>query len=201
MPILIDKKLLFIHIPKTGGSYIEWEFKFNYHESSLFSTTNDRYESNGIKFHLQHLNYSTILNENFFKEKYISDFYKFTFIRNPYTRSLSEYFWRFGHSTFDPENFHEFVIRNYIDPKFDHYLPQSFYFDVKYDFIGKYETLEIDLCRLYKFLGINEEISNIKRNVSNFDKNDLIFNINRNTLDVMNELFKDDFILGNYEKI
>lgn len=201
MPIIPNKKILFIHIPKTGGSYIEWEMRMNYHEDYLFSTTDDGIHSNKVHFHLQHMNFQTIVNEKFLEFDYIDSFFKFTFIRNPYTRTLSEYFWRYGLNEFDSEKFHLFVIDNYMNPVDAHFLPQSFYFDIEYDFVGKFESLKDDLQSLYNILNIEYSISDDRRNISKFNKRDLIPNIDKKTIQTINKLFESDFKLGNYNKI
>jgi hypothetical protein len=202
MPIIPDKKILFIHIPKTGGTYIYWELPgFGYSEDNIFSTTEKGIYSDDVHFHLQHMNYSTILTKGFLTEEYLKPFFKFTFIRNPYTRILSEYFWRLNLNTFDADKFHEFVIDRYLCPKDAHFLSQMFYFDIEYDFIGKYENLIEDLKKIHDILNISHEISPIKRNVSSFNKSELIYMINASTINIINELFDAEFEFGKYEKI
>lgn len=201
MPVIIEDKILFIHIPKTGGSFIEWELQMGYNEKNLFSTTEIGIYSDSIHYHLQHLNFTTIVKEGYFESDYLKKFFKFTFIRNPYTRILSEYFWRLNPNTFDTDKFHEFVIDRYLCPKDAHFLSQMFYFDIEYDFIGKYENLIEDLKKIYDVLNISREISPINRNISKFNKNELIYMINASTINIINEVFALEFELGNYEKI
>ena len=80
MPYNDKKKIIFLHIPKTGGTTIERLFNINLFHSSR----PDERPS------LQHLT-CNMLCEKMGKSKYDS-YYKFTFIRNPWARILSTYF-------------------------------------------------------------------------------------------------------------
>lgn len=200
MPIL-KNKLLFIHIPKTGGTFIESSFNLNKSDPYLYNATNFVFFNN-IQFALQHLNYTAIVEKNLIEKNKLNSMYKFTFIRNPYTRALSEYF--YSNQTvevFNEDIFHEFVVNRFITPQYDHHLPQSFYFDIKYDFVGKFENLISDLKQLCKNVNISINIPTEKINASRFDKNELVDKIKPETIDVINEVFSDDFDLGNYNKL
>lgn len=203
MPILKDKKVLFIHIPKTGGTYVENQFKINHSlENLLLTGHNDSIKINEINFHLQHLNFSLIVEKGYYSSEFLNSCYKFTFIRNPYTRTLSEYFFiNRNLSKFDPDVFHKFVKMHYSIPKQCHCLSQNFFFDIKYDYVGKFETLVTDLKEISKLSGLNYEIQDVKINCSKFNKNELISLIRPDTIMLINDLFKEDFKLGNYDII
>lgn len=94
MPIDIDKKILFIHIPKTGGTTIE-KIIFNLslknteeNYKKLFGRKNN---NDGSVIQYQHLTYNEIINNYDFN---LDKFYKFTFVRNPYDRIVSEFFYQ-----------------------------------------------------------------------------------------------------------
>ena len=44
-------------------------------------------------------------------------------------------------------------------------------------------------------------MGNVNELISKFNKRDLISNIDKKTIQTINELFENDFKLGNYEKI
>jgi hypothetical protein len=92
MPISHKHKAIFIHIPRTCGSSIEKAL-------GIYGLKNDGVNTPcpeilfGItrKVYLQHLTILEIkdrINKGMFEE-----YFKFTFIRNPYDRIISEYFW------------------------------------------------------------------------------------------------------------
>ena len=95
MPYYREKDILFIHIPKTGGTVIEDELKEIYEQSLWCRLPNKNiilpYPANNVS--PQHLYYSTILkykkelNINFDKVKV------FSIVRNPYDRIISDLLW------------------------------------------------------------------------------------------------------------
>lgn len=90
MPIiqLNDKYVLFIHIPKTGGASIEQAFR-NFGKVSMFDArhNNPNFHCSPQHFHLAPL--KRLLPFDLF-------LYKFTIVRNPFSRLVSEYRMRFG---------------------------------------------------------------------------------------------------------
>lgn len=101
MPILHNKKLIFVHIPKTGGTSIENALDIQTHQEFFgfqrcgecmpeilekFSIE----ERNKIKYttpqHLTALQLKTIFGDTTFNK-----YQKFTIVRNPYDRLVSEY--------------------------------------------------------------------------------------------------------------
>jgi chondroitin 4-sulfotransferase 11 len=130
-------KFIYIHIPKTAGVSIYNVFKSK--------------EQNHKKL-------------DFYEEKYIKDYFKFAFVRNPWDRFLSSYFYfkkggrGLGHDFHSQEivlkysNFRHFVYnfkfekQNFKSP---HFLPQSNWThnsrrELLLDFVGRYENLQDD---------------------------------------------------------
>lgn len=87
MPIDTAKKLLFIHIPKTGGSSIEKALELHPHQVS----DANKYLS-GTGKHLQHLTFSEMLKLD--RSEEINSCRKFCIIRHPIDRFYSEFRWR-----------------------------------------------------------------------------------------------------------
>lgn len=205
MPICRNKNVIFIHIPKTGGTYIERDFNFIYSKENAY-TVEDIVIYKNIPFQYQHLNCSLMVKNNILNEIDVNSFYKFTVVRNPYTRLLSEFMWKTWFETFNPEIFHDFLYSNIINPKLTdpeciHFLPQSFYFDVKYNNIIKFETLKQDLSNVYNELNIQKKPSNKKINCSRLKKVDLVPEIKNKTINLINHVYKSDFELGNYDML
>lgn len=87
MPIDIIRNLLFIHIPKTGGSSVE--SALNLHPNQV----DDAHEFlSGTKDHLQHLTFSEISDR--LEYDVVLKCKPFCIIRNPLHRFYSEYKWR-----------------------------------------------------------------------------------------------------------
>ena len=81
----LSKKLIYIHIPKTGGTTIE-----DYMERINKPIIKGGY---GVlrKIVYQHFDYKDYIK--FFGNDLFDEFKKFSIVRNPYSRIISEYYW------------------------------------------------------------------------------------------------------------
>jgi hypothetical protein len=77
------KKFIFLHIPKTGGSSIE-KALCRYSNKKVY-----KIPGNGIGLPGKHYKIKTIKNE--YGTDMLNDYFKFTFIRNPFDRAVSFY--------------------------------------------------------------------------------------------------------------
>jgi len=89
MPISINYKAIFVHIPKTGGRSVNSMLKLRQHQDVTRS-----YFGVELGLVLTHLTISQIKSR-----MDIGEYYVFAFVRNPYTRILSEYNWRMRNRT------------------------------------------------------------------------------------------------------
>lgn len=219
-------KLVFLHIPKTGGTFIEKKLQI----------LNKRYDKRIFGGH-----YSINLYNEEFK-----NFIFFCVVRNPYNRLLS--FWlmiqkdksifknKFMNKFNNPTNFTDFINKLYIlfknknlpwlnysgkdldiylsnsYPLYVHIYPQYLYLidhdkniKVKNNCILKYENLDKD------FKNFNDLYFNDNKDVYSFFNNNIYKNINikkdydiknkfPNLIDKIYEIYKDDFIYFNYDK-
>ena len=84
MPLFLNNKLLFLHIPKTGGTSIEKFLVSHGYDISFFTSTGSIY----INGHTpQHCTFKEIKELNLIDEK----FKIFTVVRDPVGRVISEY--------------------------------------------------------------------------------------------------------------
>tara|TARA_B100001057_G_C22815998_1_gene937454 strand:- start:79 stop:522 length:444 start_codon:yes stop_codon:yes gene_type:complete len=93
MPYYKEKKLLFIHIPKTGGTTIEDSIKGNTPQTLYSGPTNPLLDFPYNQKSLQHQFYTTIYK---FRDKLDLNFDNikiFSVVRNPYDRIISDLFW------------------------------------------------------------------------------------------------------------
>ena len=199
MVLCHDKKCIFIHIPKTGGTSVEQFIKDNDRNTLLFiGVRNNR--------SLQHLMARELkLTIPYIYKKY----YKFSIVRNPYDRLLSEYYWnptvnlayKSGKSKKD------FLIsisnivknKNYFSNIYnDHFIPQYDYLHhnnkLLVNQLFKYEDLEWVSSYLKKKLNIKRDFpylnkTTIKKEEWNDEEKEIIYN-----------LYKNDFIFFGYEK-
>lgn len=145
-------KCVFIHIPKAAGQSIE-NFFLNLHGLSweqrapLLLRFNPEPQKGPQR--LAHLTMSEYLNYGYLDKHKFYNFFKFSFVRNPWARLVSEFNYREHHKKM---SFKEFVIKgfpiknNYSDV-YRHIIPQyNFLYDDSgkclVDFIGKFENLQ-----------------------------------------------------------
>ncbi|MBA3705725.1 MAG: sulfotransferase family 2 domain-containing protein, partial [Bacteroidetes bacterium] len=100
MPINHKYEIIFIHIPKTGGTSIESFFEMTQPDNFCFY----RWDKDQIGFLEEHKGLSNSEKMNYEPQHYplevlkdlvkgYNNYFKFSFTRNPYTKLLSEYYW------------------------------------------------------------------------------------------------------------
>lgn len=212
--IFFKKKIIFIHVPRCGGTTIEknlWKNEFNKDfdfdmsdEKHLLQGFVDKYRNKYQYDGLQHLTFHNI------KKIYPAEsqnYFKFSFIRNPYSRIASTYA---GVMTFrkDLRNFlvvyKDTSFKNFLhlikNNLHTHWLPINMFFSENdLDFIGRFENFDNDLDKLKNLTNINL----IKKNFSgdlNFSEkfNYLKFYEDNECIDLVNEIYKKDFDRFNY---
>ena len=174
MPFILDHNLLFVHIPKTGGSSIEKKFDIDKQKrDECFSYTEQLY--NNIIFAPQH--FTPDLIEKHYPELY-NKCKKFTVVRNPYTKMISEFIYREGE--FTPDKFHNFVKRIPLQIT-DHNLPQKRYFNnnIFYSQVLRFEHLKSGFEILAESNNFSPSLPH--ENKSNINTSELVSEIKRET--------------------
>ncbi|MBT8052304.1 MAG: sulfotransferase family protein [Gammaproteobacteria bacterium] len=155
---------LFVHIPKTAGQSVEQFFMNQLHldwnedrEALLLQGNEDR--TRGTE-KLAHLSASEYVDDGYIGREDFSALFKFSFVRNPWERILSEYRYR---NYFQHRSFRDFVLNKLPQPGWDdqyrHVMPQ---YDMLHDrqgnllvdFIGRFESLQQDFDRICERLDI-----------------------------------------------
>lgn len=178
--IRTDKKFIYIHIPRTAGNSIA---------SIDFVKING---SEKISFYKQQLEYGIIPGKTF------DDFFKFTFVRNPYDRLVSAYFYFFPEKTKD--DFNNFVL-NELNLKELLFQPQYTFLcdenkNLLVDFVGKFENLDADWRKICNRVGAEyQELPILKPS----EHDDYTTYYNEELRQFVKEVYKDDFELFNYE--
>ena len=119
--------ILFIHIPKTGGTNIEQNLKKKCNQTVFSEWKNDLLPSPYNNVSLQHQTYMTIYN---YKNELNIDFENiktFAIVRNPYDRIISDLFWfKIINKNTSPEKVFDLIKNNYLyrDNLDNHNIPQ-----------------------------------------------------------------------------
>ncbi|MEI7596461.1 MAG: sulfotransferase family 2 domain-containing protein [Bacteroidota bacterium] len=220
MPYKEEYKLLFIHIPKTGGTSIEVFFEMNKPENFRYQRWDrdqisfieqHRHLSKSIKLHYEPQHYSVDILKELIPD--YNNYFKFAFVRNPYSRILSEYLWITkkqlnDFSDFNPNDFHIWCenFLSIIDSS--HKESQTSFIDESVDFIGRYENFANDfnllISKLLKtsinFKKIENQILPVL-NATSLDKNILMKYILPETKKNIYSTYKSDFIAFSYDNM
>jgi hypothetical protein len=215
-----DLKAIFIHVHKTGGTYLSYMlhkyygFK-NYYlrrpdhdtfcQNKKKTTKYINYE-NRIHGVLKYYKTSPHLNKkmNMTPQKWNS-YYKFCFIRNPYDKIISAWnhinrfkipfnnYLNLTHTCNDVEYMHMFLpqVRNIINEKGL----------IDINFIGRFENLEEDFQKVLRNIGIKNIIHDVKKQMNRREHLDFYEYYDQNTLNKVNLLLIEDFKKLDYPMI
>lgn len=194
MPISHKYKCIFVHIPKCGGSTIE-NF-LDIARPECFYNARDLKIIDGVEYAPQHFTPGII------KEKlpqYFDNYLKFTFIRSPYHRVLSEYFWRFRHKTKSQDHFERWIDEFYSTIDMDHKLSQYDYLHINdqkcLNLVGCLDNFNELFTIILDYISFKGE-RNVK--IYNKTKKDLKF-LTRNAKRKIENIYPKDFdIYENY---
>jgi hypothetical protein len=153
------KKMIFVHIPKNAGESIE----------KCLGGYGDKKKLWGIEkgVVLQHLKACELQEK--IGDQVFNDYFKFTFVRNPFSKCLSEYFWEKTYLN-ESLNFNDWVKlklgdlinqseNNTTTLRQKHNLEQyKFIYDASdnclVDFIGRFEKLQEDFDLICDKIGV-----------------------------------------------
>jgi len=159
-------KCIFVHIPKTGGQSIELFFMqllgldWDSDREALY-LTRSTHDAMGTE-KLAHLSALEYVDRGHMSQADYAACFKFSFVRNPWTRIVSEYRYR---NYFHHHSFQDFVLHKMPRPGFGdqyrHVMPQ---YDMLHDeqgnllvdYVGRFETLQQDFDHICEKLGIQD---------------------------------------------
>ena len=205
MPYYPEHNILFVHIPKTGGTNVEDELKKHGTQRLYSSFRNGKTEYPYNNVSLQHQLYVDLYNGRDLLDIYFSpDLKIFAIVRNPYDRVISDLF-HIGLITKDSTADHvchviknKYLFRN--DMEIDgHNRPQYKYVvDEKDNLVEqikifKCEQLNASNEEINKYLGIDTDIKrdNVNKDYSKY--------LNQETIKLINSFYERDFTMFGYE--
>jgi hypothetical protein len=180
---------LFVHIPKTAGQSVEhffmdrlglsWET-----DRDQLLLGNNAHRAQGTE-KLSHLSAAEYMDCGYLRREEFDAMFKFSFVRNPWERIVSEYRYR---NYFHHRSFRDFLQYRLPKPgrtdKYRHVMPQyQMLYDADgkllVDFVGRFESLQEDFNQVCAKLGIadsrlphrnpsDKKSRNLKRNIRNW---------------------------------
>ncbi len=192
----------FIDIPKTGCSSMK-----------LTLLRNERNYSNHVNFGVGHRSWQEMFPECKVSNSEINDqTLAFAVVRNPYERLISMYRNIYLGREKGDKDFMSFCLslndlmkKPFTNITNNHYRPCSFFtnqFNIKPENLSVFKLENIEECHDYlREIGVNKELlSNFPHMNKSSNKNSRVeFVFKEPMLSVVNKLFHDDFIIGNYE--
>jgi len=211
-----DKKAIFIHIPKNGGSYIADILKTHYNFKNYYLQRPDHYtfcngkddsvdkHENKIHGTLMYYKTSGFINKIMgMNESKWNTYFIFTFIRNPYDRIVSG--WNYINKFNIP--FKSYInLGNYASSyNYWHvFMSQTRHIignngKIRVNYIGKFENLENELKIILNMIGFNK-INHVpffknKKSHDNYKKY-----YDEDTAKKVNLLMNEDFTNFEYDK-
>jgi len=187
-----NKELLYVHIPKTGGTSIEDSLQKHDIDVGRFKSSMKNVELiNNVKcayWHIPPKNMKISFN----------DYNVFTVIRNPYQRFISEYKHKHRPVEYDDINKFALALQKDSNPyKHNcHILPQVEYlYDKDGEFVHnilRLEYIKDDFNELKNKYKLDENIELLHNNQHTDDKGT---KMNQDTINFINEYYKEDFDL------
>lgn len=192
--IIEDKKIIFCHIDKTGGSSISKNLNHNINIHSL---------NEPVQHHLKHQPMKELMK----LVNNPAEYFKFAFVRNPYDRAVSKYFHHRkvdGGTKLEKQakilEFNEWVKKGGLHV----FRPQFMYIydgDINLcDFIGRFENLNHDYNILKNRFNL-DELVHINHNYVKPTNKSFMDYYDSLTCNIVNHLYGKDFELFGYKKI
>ena len=187
----------FIHVPKTGGTTIRTSIaKYGFNSFNLHQAKD---KSNDDKTGAYKLGTVRRAKRGINQEDWENNF-KFAFVRNPYSRAVSNYYFL---NFYKKMNFNDFLKKELTQNKdiWHHKLTQSEHLydenkNITIDFIGRFENIQEDFDKICKKLKIPcFKLPHKKSSKIDENRKKCLTEENKK---IIYDLYKEDFINFNY---
>lgn len=193
MPVCFDRKLAFVHIPKTAGSSVASLLGLDT-KAHFFEPNYAAYTFDGVTYAPQHLTPALLaeLIPNF------ADFTTFCFTRHPYEKVVSEYFWlRRDYEGRPVRLFMEWRFRRWIERELarkdmDHKLDQWLY-AMDCDYVFSVETMNEQWPSIATVLGVSAATKPPRLQIGGQDSHRIARSLSDRTKRIIQEVYPDDF--------
>lgn len=193
MPLCSNRKLAFIHIPKTAGSSITKLLDMGKSEN-FFEVNYRAYVFDGVSYSPQHLTPALLGSLVPEWDSYTT----FCFTRHPYAKAVSEYYWlRKDVDKRKVRFFWEPLFRRWIRTQLalkdmDHKLPQSNY-TAGCQHVFKFEDLHEKWSEISKVMGVAEDAELPRLVVGRQNSERIAATLSPKTKAMIQELYPEDF--------
>lgn len=201
---------LFFWIPKTGGTSI-YSVLSNYGCQKILKPTHFHKFNNKGVVTFGHVNVSDLLDTNVIESDFFSRAFKFTFVRNPYDRFVSLYFYFLKTGKLSNKcsfkDFAEYIYINGIEPigmynvkGYSQCQPQLEWItnskgEIIVDFIGKFESLNVD----FSVIKHNLDIEGFLPHKNKTSHNHYREYYDDETIEYVSGIYKEDIEYFNYK--
>ena len=183
---IINDQYIFCHIPKTAGTSIKKALNLK-----VFGNG----KSHGIEL------------SHFIFDRKNSNCFSFAFVRNPYKRFLSAYFFLVGGGlglkqqvekdkfigNSDIDEFIKTKLKNSLEQ--EHLTPQHHFIPDGVDYLGKVENMQEDFNEICKVIGLDPIQLPYENRTPKYE-----YELTNEQKDIIYEIYKEDFIRFGYEK-
>jgi hypothetical protein len=207
--IINDKNTIFVHITKTGGQSVTayllknlGVINFNALKQPKFALIHNKKLKKAGPSHFHHMFLPEYIQYGFISEDDLNKYFKFTIVRNPYSRFKSAFYFKGLHKETSYKKWCAEVEKLKYNPNSNLYrmfTTQTQYIKYKdiiqIDKLFYTENLEEFFTFFHKYYGFSAD--KIKKNKTTSNKKPL----DKYTIDFINDFYHEDFKNFNYEKL
>lgn len=206
MPICPDRKLAFMHIPKTAGTSMTRLLGLTEKEH-FFEVNYAAYTVDGVTYAPQHLTPDLLAERVLDWDQYTT----FCFTRHPYAKAVSEYYFLrkdIGHRrtrflrkvrVFSEGLFRRWIQNHMARKDMDHTLPQSRYVS-GCQHVFKLEEIQGRWPEIAGIIGVPEEVRLPRLIVDGQNSERIASRLSPRTKALIQSLYPDDFEALGYER-